>query len=151
MYRFIYLKSLLTPATLNGSDIPLGSKRRHGEEDEDEPTTKRAKKIETAAKEPTQKPKKTPKKTSGFGVVLWWAGTKLWENGTHGITSRCFSDARSCSHVVLEGLNGWAGAGCEHGRIFQTASIHSDVAAASTALVLKGLPLNAAMRAAVQT
>ncbi|KAJ6556767.1 hypothetical protein DFH09DRAFT_1084472 [Mycena vulgaris] len=101
--------------TANTADIPLGSKRRHGEEDKDEPTSKRAKKIETAAKEPTQKPKKTPKKAS-----------------------------------VLEGLNVRAGAGREHGRIFQTASIYSDVAAASTALVLKGLPLNAAMRAAVQ-
>ncbi|KAJ6552393.1 hypothetical protein DFH09DRAFT_1085878 [Mycena vulgaris] len=107
--------------TANTADIPLGSKRRHGEEDKDEPTSKRAKKIETAAKEPTQKPKKTPKKASGFRVELCARGTER---------------------------AGWAGRG--HGRIFHTASIYSDVAAASTALVLKGLPLNAAMRAAVQ-
>ncbi|KAJ6473944.1 hypothetical protein DFH09DRAFT_1094674 [Mycena vulgaris] len=77
--------------------IPLGSKRRCGEEGGDEPPSKRAKEI-----------------------------------------------------PVLEELNGRAGAGGEHRRICQPVIIHSYVAAESTALVPEGLPLRAAMRAAVQ-
>ncbi|KAJ6522208.1 hypothetical protein DFH09DRAFT_1330689 [Mycena vulgaris] len=52
--------------TATTATIPLGSKRTHGEEGDDEPPSKRAKQIEPAAKEPAQEPKKMPKKASGM-------------------------------------------------------------------------------------
>ncbi|KAJ6488392.1 hypothetical protein DFH09DRAFT_1339171 [Mycena vulgaris] len=57
------------PSRTATTAIPLERKRGHGEKGGDEPPSKRAKKIETAAKEPAQKPKKMPKKASALQLL----------------------------------------------------------------------------------